>query len=134
MTRKEALNTLTSALSVCDLSIFTAEQRDKLSDAVATANEMVEQLAKPRTTDKAKAADKRANARAEAIKDVLPIVRDGLKKFPAGATAEELYNNVAAALPADWTTAKVQYLLLHELAGEVAKTEAKGKPNVYTIK
>ena len=40
----------------------------------------------------------------------------------------------ANALPADFTAAKVQYILIHELADEVVKTEAKGKANVYTLR
>ena len=62
---------------------------------------------------------------------VLPILRDALTE---GGTAKEIFERCADALPADFTSAKVQYILLHELADEVIKTEVKGKPNTYRLK
>lgn len=93
-----------------------------------------DQIAKPRKTSdtaKANAKAKRANARAELMKDVLPILRDALTE---GGTAKEIFERCADMLPEDFTSAKVQYILLHELADEVVKTEAKGKANVYTLR
>lgn len=97
-----------------------------------------DQIAKPRKTSdeaKAKAKAKRADARATLMAQVLPILRDGLSNYPdVGQTAKELYEGNSDILPADFTAAKVQYILLHEMADEVVKTEAKGKPNVYKLK
>ena len=93
-----------------------------------------DQIAKPRKSSdeaKAKAKDKRAKARTALMEQVLPIVREGVAD---GGTAKEIFERCVDALPADFTAAKVQYILLHEMADEVVKTEAKGKPNVYKMK
>ena len=93
-----------------------------------------DQIAKPRkSSDEAKAKDKakRANARAALMEQVLPILRESVA---IGGTAKEIFERCANALPADFTANKVQYILLHEMADEVEKTEAKGKPNVYKMK
>ena len=98
---------------------------------------MIAQLSKPRKTSdeaKAKAKAKRASVRAELMKDILPILRNALTMYPDGLTAKALYETCAETLPEDFTAAKVQYILLHELADEVVKTEAKNKPNVYSLR
>ena len=93
-----------------------------------------DQIAKPRKSSdeaKAKAKAKRADARAALMEQVLPIMRESVT---IGGTAKEIFERCADALPKDFTAAKVQYILLHEMADEVEKTEAKGKPNVYKMK
>ena len=104
------------------------------TEVVEVLTKIRDQIAKPRKTSdeaKAKAKAKRADARATLMEQVLPIVREGVAD---GGTAKEIYERCADALPADFTAAKVQYILLHEMADEVVKTEAKGKPNVYKMK
>ena len=104
------------------------------TEVVDVLTKIRDQIAKPRKTSdeaKAKAKDKRAKARTALMEQVLPIVREGVAD---GGTAKEIYERCADALPADFTVAKVQYILLHEMADEVVKTEAKGKPNVYKMK
>lgn len=104
------------------------------TEVVEVLTKIRDQIAKPRKTSdtaKANAKAKRANARAELMKDVLPILRDALIE---GGTAKEIFERCADMLPEDFTSAKVQYILLHELADEVVKTEAKNKPNVYTLR
>ena len=104
------------------------------TEVVEVLTKIRDQIAKPRKTSdtaKANAKAKRANARAELMKDVLPILRDALTE---GGTAKEIFERCADTLPEDFTSAKVQYILLHELADEVVKTEAKNKPNVYTLR
>ena len=104
------------------------------TEVVDVLTKIRDQIAKPRKTSdeaKAKAKDKRAKARTALMEQVLPIVREGVAD---GGTAKEIYERCANALPADFTVAKVQYILLHEMADEVVKTEAKGKPNIYTMK
>ena len=103
-------------------------------EIVEVLTKIRDQIAKPRKTSdeaKEKAKVKRANARAELMAQVLPIVREGVAD---GGTAKEIFERCVDALPEDFTVAKVQYILLHEMANEVVKTEAKGKPNVYTMK
>lgn len=79
---------------------------------------------------KAKQAAKRAEARNEIVNVVAPIVRKALTTEPS--TAKEIFER-CEGLPEGFTVPKVQYLLLHELAEEVAKVEAKGKANTYHI-
>ena len=104
------------------------------TEVVEVLTKIRDQIAKPRKSSdeaKAKAKDKRAKARTALMEQVLPIVREGVAD---GGTAKEIYERCADALPKDFTAAKVQYILLHEMADEVVKTEAKGKPNVYKMK
>ena len=122
MTKNVALTTA--------LTFIPAEQTEVRE--ILTA--MIEQLSKPRKVSdeaKAKAKAKRADARSALMAQVLPILRDALTE---GGTAKEIFERCADALPEDFTSAKVQYILLHELADEVVKTEQKGKPNVYTLR
>ena len=127
-------NTLTrvDALNFAIDTITTYRENDTaVCDVLAKIRD---QIAKPRKTSdeaKAKAKAKRADARATLMEQVLPIVREGVAD---GGTAKEIFERCADALPADFTAAKVQYILLHEMADEVIKTEAKGKPNVYKMK
>ena len=118
-------------------------------EVVEVLTKIRDQIAKPRKSSdetKAKAKAKRADARATLMTQVLPILRkylsneyrqnfcDGDARKEFGYTAKELYAEAKDALPEDFTSAKVQYILLHELADEVVKTEAKGKANTYTLR
>lgn len=144
MTKKDAL---TIALSTLTASTYTNPSFDgkdttrkeiPVEEVREVITKMIEQLSKPRKSSdeaKAKAKDKRAKARAALMEQVLPILRDGLSNYPdVGQTAKELYEGNRDVLPADFTAAKVQYILSHEMKDEVVKTEAKGKPNVYKMK
>lgn len=104
------------------------------TEVVEVLTKIRDQIAKPRKTSdeaKAKAKAKRADVRSALMAQVLPVLRDALTE---GGTAKEIFERCADALPEDFTSAKVQYILLHELADEVVKTETKGKPNVYTLR
>lgn len=104
------------------------------TEVVEVLTKIRDQIAKPRKSSdeaKAKAKAKRADARAALMEQVLPIIREGIAD---GGTAKEIYERCADALPADFTANKVQYILLNEMADEVEKTEAKGKPNIYMMK
>ena len=104
------------------------------TEVVEVLTKIRDQIAKPRTTSdasKEKAKIKRANARAELMTQVLPIIRDAIAD---GGTAKEIFERCVDALPDDFTSAKVQYILLHEMKDEVEKIEQKGKPNVYKMK
>ena len=122
MTKKDAL---TVALN------FVPADEGKAREIITS---MIEQLSKQRKTSdeaKAKAKAKRADARATLMAQVLPILRDTIT---TDMTAKEIFAAASDRLPEDFTDKKVQYILLNEMKDEVVKTEAKGKPNVYTIK
>ncbi len=104
------------------------------TEVVEVLTKIRDQIAKPRKTSdtaKAKAKAKRADARSTLMAQVLPIIRESVAN---GGTAKEIFERCADALPEDFTSAKVQYILLHELADEVVKTETKGKANIYTLR
>lgn len=130
ITRVDALN---YAIAAVTNSTEVLTNPDEIVDVLTKIRD---QIAKPRTTSdaskaKAKAKAKRADARATLMAQVLPIIRQSVA---IGGTAKEIFERCADALPADFTANKVQYVLLHEMADEVVKTEAKGKPNTYTMK
>lgn len=135
MTRNEALQIVSEVINTMNLDAFTAEQHAKIADALEVVAAMREKLSTPRKSSdeaKAKAATKRATERANAIKDVLPIVRETIISNP-NLTAKEIFEKCSEKLPEDWNANKVQYLLLHEMSEEVHKVEAKGKANTYYI-
>lgn len=127
-------NTITrvDALNFAIDTITTYRENDTaVCDILA---KMRDQIAKPRKTSedtKARTKAKRANERAILMAQILPIVRESVAD---GGTAKEIFERCADALPKDFTAAKVQYILLHEMADEVEKIEAKGKPNIYKMK
>lgn len=128
LTRVDALN---YAIAAVTNSTEVLTNPDEIVDVLTKIRD---QIAKPRKTSeeaKVKAKAKRADARATLMAQVLPIMRESVA---IGGTAKEIFERCADALPKDFTAAKVQYILLHEMADEVVKTEAKGKPNIYTMK
>ena len=128
ITRVDALNYAIAAVT------NSTEVLTNPNEIVEVLTKIRDQIAKPRKTSdeaKAKAKDKRANERAVLMAQVLPIVRESVT---IGGTAKEIFERCADALPKDFTAAKVQYILLHEMADEVDKIEQKGKPNVYKMK
>jgi hypothetical protein len=132
ITRVDALNYAIAAVT------NSTEILTNPDEIVEVLEKIRNQIAKPRKTSeeaKAKAKVKRADVRAALMEQVLPILRDGLSNYPdVGQTAKELYEGNCDVLPADFTVAKVQYILLHEMADEVIKIEQKNKPNVYKLK
>lgn len=104
------------------------------AEVVEILTKIRDQIAKPRKTSdeaKAKRKEKNAQARAALMEQVLPIIREGISD---SGTAKEIFERCKDALPSDFTDKKVQYILLHEMADEVEKIEAKGKANVYKLK
>lgn len=125
LTRVDALNIAINSIPI-DI--------ENPTEVVEVLTKIRDQIAKPRKVSdetKAKAKAKRADARSALVAQVLPILRDALTE---GGTAKEIFERCADALPEDFTSAKVQYILLHELADEVVKTEVKGKANTYTLR
>ena len=128
MTKKDAL---TIALNTIDNA-----------EAKSVIESMIAQLSKPRTpkSEEAKAKAnaarkaKTAQARAELVAKVAPVLREGLSHTLEGLTAKELFSEVADKLPENFTALKVQNVLLREMRDELTITEAKGKANTYTLK
>lgn len=128
MTKKDALTIA--------LNVLSAEE---YPDVVETLKKMVEQLSKPRSDESAaKASEKRkaatAAARQELITKVAPVLREVLTHTQLGLTAKEIFGEAQTRLPADFSVAKVQNVLLREMAPELEKIEAKGKANLYRLK
>lgn len=120
------------ALNIALTTVENEEAREIITS-------MINQLSKPRKmSDEAKAAanakrkEKTSAAREELMSQVLPILRGTLSVD--GMTAKELFEACADSLPEGFTSAKVQYILLHEMVDEVVKVEKKGKANTYCLK
>ena len=121
MTNTIALENAISVLS-------TVEQTETVTKTVERLNAMHETLVKRAaavaSNEKIKAAQEKRKAETKAARDalmtaVLPVLRSVITAEPK--TAEQIYNDAKAMLPTDWNKSKVQYALLHELAGEVEK-------------
>jgi hypothetical protein len=125
MTYTTAIENAIRVLSATNENDETVERLQALAASLAKRN-----AHKASDATKAKQVAKRAEARAEVVNVVAPIVRKALTIVPS--TAKEIFER-CEGLPEGFNAAKVQYLLLHELAKEVTKTEAKGKANTYTL-
>lgn len=123
MTYTAAIENAIRALSTSNENDETIERLQALSAALVKRN-----AHKSSDATKAKQAAKRAEARNEVVNEVAPIVFKAVTTEPS--TAKEIFER-CEGLPEGFTALKVQYLLLHELAAKVIKTEAKGKPNTY---
>lgn len=106
----------------------TVEQTDEIVKTVERLSAMHETLVKraeaAASNEKIKAANEKRKAETKAARDalmttVLPVLRPVITETPK--TAEQIYEDAKAVLPTDWNKSKVQYVLLHELAGEVEK-------------
>ena len=145
MTKVDALNVALSTLTADSYEVkYDAVFADGTPTIVTETHtqqevrevieKMIAQLSKPRKVSdeaKAKRKEKNAAARASLMEQVMPIIRDGIGD---GGTAKEIFERCKESLPEDFSDKKVQYILLHEMAEEVEKIEAKNKPNVYKRK
>ena len=124
VTRVDALNYAIAAVT------NSTEILTDPNEIVEVLTKIRDQIAARKTSDatKAKQIAKRAEARNGIVTEVAPIVFRAVTTEPS--TAKEIFER-CEGLPEDFTAPKVQYLLLHELATKVIKTEAKGKPNTY---
>ena len=123
---------LEMAIKVCSVPA----NADEYSEVIEKLTTLKEKYSKPRKSSdeaKAKAKAKRADARGKMLAEVMPILRVALTGSD-GFTAQELYERCVDQLPADFTDKKVGYILLHEMADEVVKTETRGKANMYKLK
>lgn len=131
MTNTIALENAISVLS-------TVEQTETVTKTVERLNAMhdtlVKRAAAVASNEKIKAAQEKRKAETKAAREalmtaVLPVLRSVITADPK--TAEQIYNDAKSMLPADWTTHKVQYTLLHELAGEVEKIDNGRNSKTY---
>jgi hypothetical protein len=142
MTKSEAM---TVAMNLVDdymaiATDLTDEQKEKLTKAREVYVSYKATLDKPRTVSpetaakRAKAAEekKAANkeARAKRVAEVAPILR---KHLTTDVTAKELYALAKAELPADFTSGKVQNILIREMAPELVRTERKKGGDTYRL-
>lgn len=128
MTKNDALTLAINALST--IEEYTA--------AVEVLTKMKAQVSRPRSDEaKAKANAQRkvktAEQRKTLVDNVLPILREVLSHTQVGLTAKEIFTEAQARLPEGFSAPKVQNILLREMAPELVKTEAKGKPNTYRL-
>ena len=123
MTYTAAIENAIRVLSASNENDETIERLQTLSAALVKRN-----ANKSSDAAKAKQAAKRAEARNGIVAEVAPIVFRAVTTEPS--TVKEIFER-CEGLPEGFTVPKVQYLLLHELAAKVIKTEAKGKPNTY---
>lgn len=150
MTKVDALNV---ALSTLTADSYDVKHNAIFADGTPTIHtetytqqevrevieKMIAQLSKSRSEEtKAKQSAARkaktAQARAEVVAQIAPILREGLTHTLQGITAKELFSLVKGKLPEDYTAAKVQAMLLREMRDELIITEAKGKANTYALK
>ena len=131
MTNTIAIENAISVLS-------TVEQTETVTKTIERLNAMHETLVKRAaavaSNEKIKAAQEKRKAETKAARDalmtaVLPVLRSVITTEPK--TAEQIYNDAKDMLPADWTKSKVQYALLHELAGEVEKIDNGRNSKTY---
>ena len=143
MTKKDALSIASKILTdtLATMEDVADNEADGIEEAINVIDSMVNNLSKPRTVspeakEKANAKRKEATAaaRAELIAQVAPVLREALSHTLIGVTAKELYDLAKAKLPDDFSPAKVQNVLLREMAPEVVKSETKGKANTYALK
>lgn len=127
-----------NAINVLSLLDSDECDRDATIERLETLRETLAKRSSHSDESKAKANAKRkeknAKERAALMEKVLPVLRECLLQFSEGMTAKELYESCAKTLPEDFTSAKVQYILLHEMSDEIVKIEKKGKANIYQIK
>lgn len=116
----------------------TVEQTEIVVKTVERLNAMHETLIKRAeanaSNEKFQAMKEKRKAETKAARDalmtaVLPVIRSVISDTPK--TAEQIFNEAQNMLPADWSKSKVQYTLLHELAGEVEKVENGRNAKTY---
>ena len=114
----DALNTAIAILNSTEAYGEDVEALNATTEKLVALRDTIERRNEKRGSDEAKAKTnaqrkaKNAQERKALMDVVVPVLRNHL-------TSD--------------ITAKVQYVLLHELKDEVVKTEAKGKANTYRL-
>ena len=136
VTYTDALNTAIAILNSTEAYGEEAEALTATTEKLVALRDTIEKRNAKRGSDEAKAKvnaqrkAKNAQERKALVDVVVPVLRGHLT---SDLTAKELYEVAKDELPADFSVAKVQYVLLHEMVDEVVKTEAKGKANTYRL-
>jgi len=138
MTRVDALNTAIKMITnTVELNGEGDPDEAKLTKTLEILTKIRDQISKPHTSsDEAKAKrsamqkEKTAKARAELVSTVAPVLR---KYLTSDITAKELFEVAKDELPQDFSAAKVQNILIREMAPELVKTETKGHANTYRL-
>ena len=125
--------TYTAAIENAIRVLSTSNENDETIERLQALSASLVKRNKTSDAAKEKQATKRVEARTAVVNVVVPILREALTHTQIGVTAKELYDLAKSNLPEDFTANKVQYILLHEMASEVEKIEAKGKPNTYRL-
>lgn len=122
--------TYTQALNVAIETLTDETVKERLT----TLRDTLIKRSQRSEDSKAKASAKRkeatAKAREELVAKVAPVLRNHLT---ADITAKELFEAAKDELPEQFSAAKVQNILIRELAPELVKTETKGKANTYRL-
>ena len=124
-----AINALSASTNPDDLTAI--ERLTSLRETYSNRNAKRQPM-----SDEAKAAQsaarkaKTAAARADVVKVVAPILR---KYLDTDRTAKELFAVAQAELPADFTAAKVQNVLIREMKPELVRTERKKGGDTYRL-
>ena len=132
----DALNTAIAILNSTEAYGEDVEALNATTEKLVALRDTIERRNEKRGSDEAKAKtnaqrkEKNAQERKVLMDKVIPVLRNHLT---SDITAKDLYEVAKDELPSDFSTAKVQYVLLHELKDEVVKTEAKGKANTYRL-
>lgn len=136
VTYTDALNTAIAILNSTEAYSVELEVLKATTEKLVALRDTIERRNEKRSSDEAKAKtnaqrkEKNAQERKVLMDKVAPVLRNHLT---SDITAKDLYEVAKDELPSDFSTAKVQYVLLHELSDEVVKTEAKGKANTYRL-
>ena len=125
MTYVDALNT---ALTM------TTENPEVTEKLTALRDSLVKRAQAVASNEKTKALNEKRKAETKAARDalmatVLPVIRSVITA--EDKTAEKIFEDCKANLPADFTVKKVQYILIHELAGEVIKVDNGRNSKTY---
>lgn len=131
MTNAIALQNAIDTLSTVEQTETVTATIERLVHMHETLVERAKAIA---SSEKVKAANEKRKTETKAARDalmatVLPVIRSVITA--EDKTAEKIYEDCKANLPADFTAKKVQYILIHELAGEVVKVDNGRNSKTY---
>lgn len=131
MTNAIALQNAIDTLSTVEQTETVIATIERLAHMHETLVERAKAIA---SSEKVKAANEKRKAETKAARDalmatVLPVIRSVIAA--EDKTAEQIYEDCKANLPADFTVKKVQYILIHELADEVVKVDNGRNSKTY---
>lgn len=117
MTYSEALEMAIYAMNY-SANCEDEDEAEKYTVCAEKLAALKEQLAKRHTSEKANDKRKAATvaARQELVAKVAPVLREVLTHTQLGLTAKEIFGEAQSRLPADFSVAKVQNVLLREMA------------------